>query len=132
MEKEKRENGYYWVRHKFSEDLWQPAEWLGNVWLMLGSEERFDDIEMVEIGELIMKKQEAYQNKEIEQIKKLEEIVGKTVKVAGIVRLPVGEGYDLLKMIFTDNSFIRIRTWDFEGFRSGLQICQDLECAEEE
>ena len=51
----KREEGFYWVKLAPEED-WQPAQYGAEVWWILGDETYYNDIEITEIGERIVKK----------------------------------------------------------------------------
>ena len=50
--KMEREEGYYWVKLNEGED-WQPAEWVGGVWLLIGGEIYYEDTGIAEAGEEI-------------------------------------------------------------------------------
>lgn len=51
------ETGYYWVRvtHQYTD--WEPAEWDGEVWMLIGSREAWGHSDMYEIGEKIIKQE---------------------------------------------------------------------------
>lgn len=51
----KREEGYYWVKIKESEN-WQPTELLGSICLLIGDEICYEDAYIVEVGKRIVKK----------------------------------------------------------------------------
>jgi len=55
-DKMKREDGYYWVRLKGCFNGWQPAQWSRDVWWTLGCEIDYDDENIIEVGEKIIKK----------------------------------------------------------------------------
>ena len=58
---QKRKEGYYWILLDMGDkpDTWQPAEWFGDRWFVLGSEiglvDELHPSGIVEIGELITK-----------------------------------------------------------------------------
>ena len=48
-----REPGFYWTRLKYHN--YEPAEWTGSHWILIGSDDTFNDNEFTSIGDRIVK-----------------------------------------------------------------------------
>jgi len=60
----------------------------------------------------------------LERIEDLEDCVGKTVKKIKLKKVEDHFGVEkaVLRIEFTDGSFIEFESWDYEGYMSGIAI----------